>query len=105
MARRFLYAGLTKQTRCRYVREVPMNMKLSNTLSILLDDPRLFRQHAYVNGKWTHGEGGREEAVFNPATGEAIGHIPWLEAEQIYAAVDAAETAFVHWRALRVDER
>lgn len=82
-----------------------MNMKLSNTLSILLDDPRLFRQHAYVNGKWTHGSGGREEAVFNPATGEAIGHIPWLEAEQIHAAVDAAETAFVHWRALRADER
>lgn len=82
-----------------------MNMKLSNTLSILLDDPRLFRQHAYINGKWTHGDGGREEAVFDPATGEAIGHIPWLEAEQIRAAVDAAEIAFVHWRALRADER
>lgn len=82
-----------------------MNMKLSRTLSTMLDDPRLFRQYAYVDGKWTHGDGGREEAVIDPATGEVIGHIPWLEADQIRAAVDAAEAAFVHWRALRADER
>lgn len=31
---------------------------------IALEDPRLFRQLAYVNGCWVHGEGGREEAVF-----------------------------------------
>ena len=78
---------------------------LSTTLAKRLEDPRLFRQYAYVNGKWTHGEGGREEAVYDPATNEAIGHIPLLEAEQITAAVDAAEAAFVHWRALRADER
>ncbi len=82
-----------------------MNMKLFRTLSTMLDDPRLFRQHAYVNGKWTHGEGGREEAVFDPATGEPIGHIPWLEAHQVREAVDAADAAFAHWRALRADER
>ncbi len=70
-----------------------------------LNDPRLLRQYAYVNGKWTHGDGGREEAVVDPATGETLGHIPWLEAEQIRGAVDAAEAAFVHWRALRADER
>lgn len=80
-------------------------MKLSKTLSNALSDPRLFREHAYVDGKWTHGDGGREEAVFDPATGEAIGHIPWLEAHQIREAVDAADAAYVHWRALRADER
>ncbi|MFQ3787996.1 NAD-dependent succinate-semialdehyde dehydrogenase [Halomonas sp. A29] len=80
-------------------------MKLSKTLTAQLDDPRLFREHAYVNGKWTHGEGGREETVIDPATGEAIGHIPWLEAHQIREAVDAADAAFGHWRALRADER
>ncbi len=70
-----------------------------------LNDPRLFRQYAYIDGKWTHGDGGREEAVIDPATGETLGHIPLLEPSQIRAAVDAADTAFVHWRALRVDER
>ena len=71
---------------------------LSTTLAKRLEDPRLFRQYAYVNGKWTHGEGGREEAVYDPATNEAIGHIPLLEAEQITAAVDAAEAAFARAR-------
>ncbi len=80
-------------------------MKLSNTLSAQLDDPRLFRQHAYVNGKWTHGDSGREETVYDPATGEAIGYIPWLDAHQIREAVDAADAAFAQWRALRADER
>ncbi|QFT84016.1 Succinate-semialdehyde dehydrogenase [NADP(+)] GabD [Halomonas sp. THAF12] len=75
------------------------------TLSNMLDDPRLFRQYAYVDGKWTHGDEGREDAVVDPATGEVLGHIPLLEAAQIGAAVDAAEAAFVHWRALRADER
>ncbi|MDR5858887.1 NAD-dependent succinate-semialdehyde dehydrogenase [Halomonas eurihalina] len=75
------------------------------TLSNQLSDLRLFRQYAYIDGKWTHGDAGREEAVFDPATGEAIGHIPVLEAEQIRGAVDAAEAAFVQWRALRADER
>ncbi|MDR5865523.1 NAD-dependent succinate-semialdehyde dehydrogenase [Halomonas koreensis] len=75
------------------------------TLSNMLDDPRLFRQYAYIDGKWTHGDEGREEAVVDPATGEVLGHIPLLEPAQIAAAVDAAEAAFVHWRALRADER
>ncbi|WP_192034926.1 NAD-dependent succinate-semialdehyde dehydrogenase [Halomonas sp. YLGW01] len=80
-------------------------MKVSTTVTQRLDDPRLFRQYAYVDGKWTHGDGGREEAVTDPATGEVLGHIPWLEADQIRGAVDAAERAFVQWRALRADER
>ncbi|UYG06937.1 NAD-dependent succinate-semialdehyde dehydrogenase [Halomonas sp. M4R1S46] len=75
------------------------------TLSNMLSDPRLFRQYAYVDGKWTHGDGGREDTVFNPATGEALGHIPLLETEQVSTAIDAAEAAFAQWRALRADER
>ncbi|QJQ95802.1 MULTISPECIES: NAD-dependent succinate-semialdehyde dehydrogenase [Halomonadaceae] len=70
-----------------------------------LSDPRLFREHAYVGGKWTYGDGGREEAVINPATGEVLGHVPWLEPAQIRGAVDAADAAFAQWRSLRADER
>ncbi len=70
-----------------------------------LSDPRLFRQYAYIGGKWTHGDEGREEAVVNPANGEVIGHIPLLEPEQIRASVDVADEAFAQWRALRADER
>ena len=70
-----------------------------------LNDPRLFRQYAYIGGKWTHGDGGREEAVIDPATEETLGHIPLLEPNQIREAVEAADQAFVHWRSLRADER
>ena len=47
------------------------------------------------------GDAGREESVINPATGETLGHIPLLEAEQIRDAVDATDRAFVPWRGLR----
>ncbi|WP_110685466.1 NAD-dependent succinate-semialdehyde dehydrogenase [Salinicola aestuarinus] len=70
-----------------------------------LDDPRLFRQYAYIDGKWTHGSQGREEAVVDPATGETLGHCALLEAEQITASVTAAEHAFAGWRALNVNQR
>ena len=70
-----------------------------------LNDPRLFRQYAYINGKWMHGENGHEEVVTDPATGETLGHIPKLDPSQIRDAVRAADAAFAQWRALRVDER
>lgn len=75
------------------------------TQSITLSDPRLFRQHAYIDGQWTCGNSGRDEAVSDPATGEVLGHIPLLDAAQVHAAVDAADAAFGSWRALRADER
>ncbi len=70
-----------------------------------LEDPRLFRQLAYVDGCWVYGEGGREEAVFDPATGERLGQVPWLESHQIEAAIASADKAQRAWRLLRADER
>ncbi|WP_110602623.1 NAD-dependent succinate-semialdehyde dehydrogenase [Salinicola lusitanus] len=70
-----------------------------------LNDPRLFRQYAYIDGKWTHGSEGREEAVVDPATGEILGHCALLEAAQITETVTAAENAFADWRAINVHER
>lgn len=75
------------------------------SLATMLSDPRLFRQYAYVDGRWVHSEAGREEPVSDPATGEVIGHIPVLETAQIRSAVDAADAAFAHWRSLRAEER
>ncbi|MGO2132646.1 MAG: NAD-dependent succinate-semialdehyde dehydrogenase [Halomonas sp.] len=75
------------------------------SLATRLSDPRLFRQYAYIDGRWAHSEAGREERVTDPATDEVIGRIPVLEAAQIHAAVDAADAAFAGWRALRAEER
>ncbi|MCM2129728.1 NAD-dependent succinate-semialdehyde dehydrogenase [Larsenimonas rhizosphaerae] len=70
-----------------------------------LNDPRLFRQLAYVNGMWTAGDQGRDLAVDDPATNEVLGHVALLERDQITASVTAAEQAFAHWRSLSVNER
>ncbi|MFC0266748.1 NAD-dependent succinate-semialdehyde dehydrogenase [Kushneria aurantia] len=70
-----------------------------------LNDPRLFRQLAYIDGRWTAGNSNRDEAVLDPANGETLGHCALLDAEQITESVTAAEGAFDAWRALTVDER
>ncbi|RKR04380.1 succinate semialdehyde dehydrogenase [Kushneria sinocarnis] len=70
-----------------------------------LNDPRLFRQLAYVGGKWTAGHQGSDEPVLDPANGEVIGHCTLLESEQITEAVTAADNAFAGWRAMTVDQR
>ncbi|WP_371232075.1 NAD-dependent succinate-semialdehyde dehydrogenase [Pseudomonas sp. QE6] len=67
--------------------------------------PLLFKSLCYVNGHWLHSASGASIAVDNPATGEAIGHVPLLDREQIVGAVDAAAAAFPAWRARSLDDR
>lgn len=70
-----------------------------------LNDPRLFRQLAYVDGRWCAGVSNRDEMVTDPANGETLGHCALLDDEQITEAVGVAERAFAGWRALTVNER
>ncbi|MGF1702831.1 NAD-dependent succinate-semialdehyde dehydrogenase [Photobacterium makurazakiensis] len=68
-----------------------------------LDDPRLLRKLAYVNGKWVHGS--KDKVVINPSTETAIDYCTQLNAEQINNAIDSAEQAFPSWRKMLADER
>ncbi|MDK1703140.1 NAD-dependent succinate-semialdehyde dehydrogenase [Serratia rubidaea] len=70
-----------------------------------LEDPRLFRHFAWINGEWCHSESGAEWPVYNPADNSLLGYIPLLEPAQIDRAVDAAEQAFARWRQVRADRR
>jgi aspartate-semialdehyde dehydrogenase len=65
-----------------------------------LDDPRLFRELAYVNGRWQSGDGGATQTVVDPATGAVIGAVAVLERAEAAAAVEAAHSAFTSWRNL-----
>ena len=69
-----------------------------------LAKPALFRQAAYIGGEWIEGSGATI-AVRNPATGEAIGRIPDLGAEDTRRAIAAADAAFPSWRALPAGKR
>jgi aspartate-semialdehyde dehydrogenase len=70
-----------------------------------LKDPRLFREQAYVGGKWTAARDGRVIEVANPATEAQLGVVPALGAAETEAAIAAAAAAFPRWRRLLPQER
>ena len=72
---------------------------------LALRDPALFRRQCYVNGEWIDAKGGATLDVDNPATGEIIGTVPALGAEETRAAIEAADAAWAAWRTRPAKER
>ncbi len=70
-----------------------------------LKDPSLFRQQCYVDGRWIDAPNGGKHDVFNPASGELIGTVPMLGADDTTRAVAAAHAAFPAWAAKTAKER
>lgn len=52
----------------------------------------------YIDGRFLPGEGRREQAVLNPATGQPIGQLPQATAADLDDALAAAQRAFTAWR-------
>ena len=57
--------------------------------------PTLF---LYINGQFIGPEGRQSQEVYNPATGEVLGHLPWATTEEIETTIQAANGAFQSWR-------
>lgn len=70
-----------------------------------LQEPALFKEHCLVNGQWIGAQNSRTIEVRNPATGELIGAVAALGAEETRAAVEAAALAYPIWRAMTAKER
>ncbi|MDO9265262.1 MAG: aldehyde dehydrogenase family protein, partial [Desulfosalsimonadaceae bacterium] len=70
-----------------------------------LSDPALFREQAYINGRWVDAGSGRCITVFNPSTNDAIGTVPLMGREETQQAIDAANAAWVGWRSKTARER
>ncbi len=70
-----------------------------------LKDPSLLRQQAYLNGQWCNADNGETCSVTNPATGETIGTVPKMGAEETRRAIAAADSAWPEWRAKTGKER
>jgi succinate-semialdehyde dehydrogenase/glutarate-semialdehyde dehydrogenase len=70
-----------------------------------LSDPKLFRQQCFINGQWMDAASGETIDVTNPATGEVLGTIPKMGAEETKQAIDAANAAWPAWRAKTAKER
>src|SRR5690348_7517412 len=70
-----------------------------------LKDPKLFREQAYIDGKWVAAESGGSVAIDNPANGERLGTVPEMGAAETRRAIAAAERALPDWRGRTAKER
>ena len=70
-----------------------------------LQDSSLFRQQCYIDGAWVAADSGATVDVTNPATGETIGTVPRLGADETRRAIEAADAAYPAWRAKTAKER
>jgi len=68
-----------------------------------LQDSSLLRQQCYIDGRWIDGK--RRIDVTNPATGERVGQVPQLGADETRQAIEAANRALPAWRARTAKER
>ena len=70
-----------------------------------LQDSTLLRQQCYINGRWLDANSAETIEVINPATGEQLGTVPNMGADETQLAIDAANAALPAWRALTAKER
>ncbi len=75
------------------------------SLTTALKDPDLLRQAAYIDGAWVQADDGATISVTNPATGEEIGTVPRMGADETRRAIAAADRAMAAWRARTAKER
>ncbi|HSW94072.1 MAG TPA: NAD-dependent succinate-semialdehyde dehydrogenase [Gammaproteobacteria bacterium] len=70
-----------------------------------LENPSLFREQCFINGKWTNADNQKTFAVVNPFDQTVLGHVPECGKTETTRAIEAAQTAFLKWRALTAKER
>jgi succinate-semialdehyde dehydrogenase/glutarate-semialdehyde dehydrogenase len=70
-----------------------------------LRNKSLFRQQAFIAGRWEDAPNGAVIEVVNPANGRVLGTVPNLGAAETRRAIEAAEKALPDWRARTAKER
>jgi len=70
-----------------------------------LNDSTLFRQQAFIQGKWCDAESKKTIEVTNPANAQLLGTVPKMGANETRTAIEAANQALPAWRALTAKER
>lgn len=65
----------------------------------------IFKDQAFINGKWVYASSGKTMQVFNPANEELIGTVPDMDETDTRLAIEAAHTAFLTWSQLTARER
>jgi succinate-semialdehyde dehydrogenase/glutarate-semialdehyde dehydrogenase len=71
----------------------------------LLKDPALWREGAYIDGRWLLETPHGNYALRNPASGEVLVELPRCKEAETTAAVVAADRAFRQWRTTTAKHR
>ncbi|KAI1209379.1 aldehyde dehydrogenase [Annulohypoxylon truncatum] len=72
--------------------------EISPAIDSKLKHPELFRNQAYVNGKWIEAKSGKRFDIIDPGTNEKFASCPDMAAEDVDDAVKAAHEAFLAYR-------
>ena len=59
----------------------------------------------FIDGEWVEDPAADQVPLYNPSTGEVIGHVPMATAETSLKSVESAAAAFDPWRKLTVGRR
>ena len=70
-----------------------------------INDLKLLREQAYINGQWIEADDGNRFAVTNPANGETIAEVSSLGQAETTRAIAAAQAALPAWRGKTAKER
>lgn len=54
----------------------------------------------FINGKTVAGQSGRMHPIYNPATGEVVGQVPYADPKEVEQAIAAAKAALPAWSAM-----
>src|SRR5690554_561184 len=65
---------------------------------MLLSDPTLLRQQAFIAGQWCAADSKQTLSVHNPANAELLGSVPKMGAAESARAIAAAQAALPEWR-------
>jgi succinate-semialdehyde dehydrogenase / glutarate-semialdehyde dehydrogenase len=82
-----------------------VHKSLNKMTTFSLQDQDLFRCQAYIGGRWCDADSGATLEVNNPATGEILGTVPMMGANETRRAIEAAKDAFVEWGRKPAKER
>jgi succinate-semialdehyde dehydrogenase/glutarate-semialdehyde dehydrogenase len=66
---------------------------------ILMKDPSLFQQQAFIDGEFCDADNGGTVTVTNPASGAVLGTVPDMGAAETARAIAAADVAWAGWKA------
>jgi succinate-semialdehyde dehydrogenase/glutarate-semialdehyde dehydrogenase len=58
----------------------------------------LFHQQAFVAGQWCDADSHQSADIYNPATQEIIGSVPYMGKAEAERAIKAAVTGWAEWK-------